>query len=140
MLGLLAREVPAAQLHEVRRFEAPWEREASVRLRDGDLAAVAAYDRHGRIRAPMRKPPTSAPRRCGSPITCAARTCCCWPGPTPKPPNSPGGSRPGSRARHVGPPQAALADGNHAGTGDLVRARLNTEIDAGGRSSPTATP
>ncbi len=33
----------------------------------------------------------------------------------------------------VGPPQAVLADGNHAGTGDLVRARLNTEIDAGGR-------
>jgi len=26
-----------------------------------------------------------------------------------------------------------LADGNHAGAGDLVRARLNTEIDAGGR-------
>ena len=43
-------EVPAAQLHEVRRFDAQWEREASVRLRDGDLAAVAAYDRHGRIR------------------------------------------------------------------------------------------
>jgi hypothetical protein len=33
----------------------------------------------------------------------------------------------------VGPPQTVLADGNHAGTGDLVRARLNTEIDAGGR-------
>jgi hypothetical protein len=33
----------------------------------------------------------------------------------------------------VGPPQAPLADGNHAGIGDLVRARLNTEIDAGGR-------
>jgi len=33
----------------------------------------------------------------------------------------------------VGPPQAALADGNHAGVGDLVRARLNTEINAGGR-------
>ena len=33
----------------------------------------------------------------------------------------------------VGPPQAPLADGNHAGVGDLVRARLNTEIDAGGR-------
>ncbi len=51
MLALLASEVPAAQLHEVRRFAAEWEREASVRLRDGDLAAVAAYDRHGRIRA-----------------------------------------------------------------------------------------
>ena len=33
----------------------------------------------------------------------------------------------------VGPPQAALADGNQAGVGDLVRARLNTKIDAGGR-------
>ena len=50
MLGLLAREVPAAELHEVRRFDAAWERQASVRLRDGDPAAVAAYDRHGRIR------------------------------------------------------------------------------------------
>jgi hypothetical protein len=50
MFALLAREVPAAELHEVRRFAAPWEREASIRLRDGDPAAVAAYDRHGRIR------------------------------------------------------------------------------------------
>ena len=50
MFRLLAREVPAAELHEVRRFDAAWEREASVRLRGGDLAAVAAYDRHGRIR------------------------------------------------------------------------------------------
>ena len=50
MFRLLAQEVPAAELHEVRRFDAAWERQASVRLRDGDLAAVAAYDRHGRIR------------------------------------------------------------------------------------------
>ena len=41
MFRLLAQEVPAAELHEVRRFDAQWEREASVRLRDGDLAAVA---------------------------------------------------------------------------------------------------
>jgi len=34
----------------------------------------------------------------------------------------------------VGPPQATLADGNQAGAGDLVRARLNTEIGAGGRA------
>ena len=33
----------------------------------------------------------------------------------------------------VGPPQAPLSDGNHAGVGDLVRARLNTKIDADGR-------
>jgi len=34
----------------------------------------------------------------------------------------------------IGPAQAALSDSNHAGTGDLIRARLNTEIDAGGRA------
>ena len=34
----------------------------------------------------------------------------------------------------VGPPTAVLADGNHAGTGDLVRARLNTKIDTSGRT------
>src|SRR6185312_10082334 len=50
MFRLLAQEVPAAQLHEVRRFDTQWEREASIRLRDGDLAVVSAYDRHGRIR------------------------------------------------------------------------------------------
>ena len=33
----------------------------------------------------------------------------------------------------VGPPQALLADGNQAGIGDLIRARLNTKIDAGGQ-------
>ena len=33
----------------------------------------------------------------------------------------------------IGPPQAALAEGDHASVGDLVRARLNTEIDVGGR-------
>jgi hypothetical protein len=34
----------------------------------------------------------------------------------------------------VGPPQAPLADGNQTGVGDLVRARMNTEIDASGRA------
>ena len=33
----------------------------------------------------------------------------------------------------IGPPQAALSDGNQAGIGDLIRARLNTHIDAAGR-------
>src|SRR6516162_1393647 len=48
---LLAREVPTAELYEVRRFDAEWERQASIQLRDGEPAAVAAYDRHGRIRS-----------------------------------------------------------------------------------------
>ena len=51
MFRLLAEEVPAAELTEVRRFAAPWEAAASIRLRAGDPGAIAVYDRHGRIRA-----------------------------------------------------------------------------------------
>ena len=50
MFRLLAREVPCAELHEVRRFDAAWEAGASVRLRAGDFTAYADYDRHGRMR------------------------------------------------------------------------------------------
>ena len=134
MFRPLAQEVPAAQLHEVRRFDAQWEREASVRLRDGDLAAIAAYDRHGRIRGADEEAAYEraasiwfADHLRGKDVLLLA----------------------GSNAEaaelsrrvqaklaqmgKVGQPQAMLSDGNHAGVGDLVRARLNTEIDAGGR-------
>jgi conjugative relaxase-like TrwC/TraI family protein len=49
--GLLARDrgdlVP--ELTDVRRFEASWEKAASVQLRLGDHAAIDAYDAHGRV-------------------------------------------------------------------------------------------
>ena len=96
MFRLLAREVPAAELHEVRRFDAPWEREASVRLRDGDLAAVAAYDRHGRIRGADAEAAYDRAASMWLADHLRGKTCCCWPGPTPKPPNYPGACRPGS--------------------------------------------
>ena len=37
------------KLTEVRRFRHAWERDASLRLRDGDVAALAEYDARGRI-------------------------------------------------------------------------------------------
>ncbi|MQA15590.1 MAG: relaxase domain-containing protein [Pseudonocardiaceae bacterium] len=37
------------ELAEVRRFSNEWERPASLRLRDGDPAALDAYQRHGRL-------------------------------------------------------------------------------------------
>ena len=134
MLALLASEVSTVHLHEVRRFQAAWEREASVQLRDGNLAAAAVYDRHGRIRAADHE--TAYDRAAsmwladhlrGKDVLLLA----------------------GSNAEaaelsrrvqakllqygDVGPPTAVLADGNHAGTGDLIRARLNTKIDAAGQ-------
>ena len=135
MFRLLAQEVPAAQLHEVRRFTAGWERQASVRLRDGDLAAAAAYDRHGRIRGADEEAACDraaamwlAEHLRGKDVLLLARSDA----------EAAGLSR-RVQARlaqmgRVGPPQAALSDGNHVGAGDLVRARLNTEIDAGGRA------
>jgi hypothetical protein len=135
MFRLLAREVPAARLHEVRRFDAQWERRASIHLRDGDgLAAIAAYDRHGRIRGADEQAvydrATStwlADHLRGKDVLLLAGS----------------NAEAADLSRRVqaklvqigsiGPPQGSLSDGNHAGVGDLVRARLNTQIDAGGR-------
>jgi conjugative relaxase-like TrwC/TraI family protein len=135
MFRLLAREVPAALLHEVRRFDAEWERHASIRLRDGDPAALAAYDRHGRIRGADHEAAYDraaslwlADYLRGKEVLLLAGS----------------NAEAADLARRVqakrtqlgtvGPPHAALSDGNHAGVGDLVRARLNAKIDAGGRT------
>ena len=134
MFRLLAQEVPAAQLHEVRRFDAAWEREASIQLRDGDLAAVAVYDRHGRIRGAdadfaYDRAATMwlADHLRGKDVLLLAGSNA----------EAAGLSRRVqaklTQMGSVGPPQAPLSDSNHAGVGDLIRARLNTEIDAGGR-------
>nr|MDQ3990109.1 AAA family ATPase [Actinomycetota bacterium] len=45
----LAEHGVTYQLAEVRRFTAAWEGPASLRLRDGDTAAVGEYTKHGRL-------------------------------------------------------------------------------------------
>jgi len=40
----------AYELSEVYRFAAPWEQDASLRLREGDADVLTEYDKHGRIR------------------------------------------------------------------------------------------
>jgi hypothetical protein len=134
MFRLLARDVPAARLYEVRRFDAQWERQASIHLRDGDgLAAIAAYDRHGRIRGADQE--TAYDRAAsmwladhlrGKDVLLLAGS----------------NAEAAELSRRVqakltqlgtvGAPSAMLADGNEAGVRDLIRARLNSEIDAGG--------
>ena len=44
--------------------------------------------------APTRKPPWTGLRAYGWLTTCAVRASCCWPGPTARRPNCPGGCRP----------------------------------------------
>jgi conjugative relaxase-like TrwC/TraI family protein len=134
MLRLLAREVSAARLHEVRRFDAEWERQASIRLRAGDLAAAAAYDRHGRIRGADAEAASDRAASMWLADHLRGKSVLLLAGSNAE---AAGLSRRVqaklTQLGTVGPPQAPLADGNHAGIGDLIRARLNTEIDAGGR-------
>jgi hypothetical protein len=49
-MTLLADRLGYVQLAEPVRFTAAWERQASLRLRDGDATALDDYDQHGRIR------------------------------------------------------------------------------------------
>ena len=134
MFRLLAQEVPAAELHEVRRFDAAWEREASIRLRDGDLAAAAAYDRHGRIRGADAEAAHDRAAAMWLADHLRGKDVLLLAGSNAE---AAGLSRRVqtklTQLGTVGPPQAPLSDGNHAGVGDLVRARLNTKIDADGR-------
>ena len=48
-LTLLAGTLGYAQLAEPVRFSAAWERDASLRLRTGDVSVLAVYDERGRI-------------------------------------------------------------------------------------------
>ena len=134
MFRLLAHEVRAVELHEVRRFDAAWERHASIQLRNGDPAAVAAYDRHGRIRGADHE-------------TACDRAAAMWLADHLRGKNvlllAGSNAEAAGLSRRVqakltlmgsvGPPQAPLSDRNQAGIGNLVRARLNIEIDADGR-------
>ena len=48
-MSLLEARLGYARLTEPVRFRQPWERAASLRLRDGDTTVLADYDEHARI-------------------------------------------------------------------------------------------
>ncbi|QGG95441.1 ATP-dependent DNA helicase [Actinomarinicola tropica] len=49
MFGYLVDTIGAVELDRVHRFDASWERDASLRLRRGDTDVVALYDHHDRL-------------------------------------------------------------------------------------------
>ncbi|MAT05937.1 MAG: hypothetical protein CL424_12935 [Acidimicrobiaceae bacterium] len=49
MFGLIVDTFGAIELDRVHRFEHEWEREASLRLRRGDVEVAEIYDQHGRL-------------------------------------------------------------------------------------------
>ena len=127
MLGQLVAEGGAFELAEVRRFDAGWEREASLGLRRGDPAAVQAYADHGRLRAGTAEDMTEAACRGWLADTLAGRESLLIVAS-----NREAGQLSGQLHEQlvaygrVSPEVIATdADGNPLGVGDRVQARRN---------------
>jgi conjugative relaxase-like TrwC/TraI family protein len=132
---LIAARHGEYRLAEVRRFTHAWEREASLRLRDGDVSVLAEYDARGRIyHGPQDRVYDDAVSLylngylSGKDALLMATS------------NATAVKLAGlvrerlAELGKVGAAAITLADGNRAGRGDLVRARLNTRIDADGQT------
>ena len=124
------------KLTEVRRFAESWEGPASLRLREGDILALGEYNRHGRIyhgaSDRMREEAvdlwlTDYLRGKNSLLLAGSNEEAAELARMVR-------EQLAERGRLGGPPMVTLSDGNQAGTGDLIRARLNTKIDAGGQT------
>jgi AAA domain len=135
MMRLIASDLGHWELAEVRRFDAAWERLASLQLRRGERAALRAYDTRGRIRgSPQPQAQAEAVNLyladylLGRDVLLLAGT-------------NEEAARLAAQVRAElvklgqvpAQPEVILADGNGAATGDLVRARLNTHLDAAGQ-------
>jgi conjugative relaxase-like TrwC/TraI family protein len=135
IMRLIARDQGHWRLHEVRRFTEPWEGQASLRLREGDVKAWDAYKMRARIRSgPQDQAYDDA---VGLWITdyLRGKETLLLAGTNAE------AAELARQARQLlidytvlaGVNEVTLSDGNDAGTGDLVRARLNVKIDAGGQ-------
>ena len=138
MFRLLAQEVPAAELAEVRRFRAQWEADASIRLRAGDPGVIAVYDRHGRIRAADHENAYEKAAAAWFADHLRGKDVLLLAGSNEEAADL--SRRVQAKLIQAGTvsadgyqSQVPLADGTQARPGDLIRARLNTEIDAAGQ-------
>ena len=132
---LIAARHGSYRLTEVRRFTNAWERDASLKLRDGDVTALAEYAGRGRIyHGPQDRAFDDAVSLYlngfldGKEALLMATS-------------NETAIRLSALVRErlaelgkVGEAEITLADGNRAGRGDLIRARLNTRIDADGQT------
>ena len=142
---LLARRLGWVQLAEPQRFTHAWERDATLRLRAGDVTVLAEYEQHGRLRG-------------GTPEEAAEQAYRGWLADFLDGKDTLLMARTEDQARElsrrarddliryglVAPgPSVRLAAGEQASTGDLVMARRNTRLTQPGErwrvSSPTAT-
>jgi hypothetical protein len=124
----LGARAASYELTEVRRFRAPWEGEASLRLRDGDRVAIEQYDKHGRLHeVGTPEEAEQAAERAWLADTISGRTALLLVGSNEQAARASARLRAelvrlGKVAEHGVP---LGRDGTTAGVGDLVQARRN---------------
>ncbi|TCO37617.1 conjugative relaxase-like TrwC/TraI family protein [Kribbella antiqua] len=123
---LIARDTQAAELSDVWRFTNPWERDASLALRRGDLAVIDQYDDHDRLTAGASDDMETAAYQAWRADIAAGKTSLLIAA------DNTTVARLNARARldriHTGevePDGIELHNGNHVGIGDHVVTRLN---------------
>lgn len=132
---LIAARHGSYRLTEVRRFTNAWERNASLRLREGDVSVLAEYEARGRIyHGPQDRVFDDA-------VTLYLNGFLAGQESLLMATSNETATRLAALVRErlvelgrVGEAQITLPDGNQAGRGDLIRARLNTRIDADGQT------
>ena len=138
---LLARRLGFVQLAEPQRFAAEWERDATLRMRAGDVTVLAEYEQHGRLRGGSAEDAVEqayqgwlADHLDGTDSVLIART--------------EEHSRELSRrarddliryGRVAAGPAAALTAGEQAGAGDLITARRNDRAVRAGEAGRELT-
>ena len=135
IMRLIARDQGHWRLHEVRRFSEPWEGHASLRLHDGDVKVWDEYKTHGRVRSgPQDRADGEAVSLWITDFVRGKETLLLA-GTNAEAAELARQARQQLISYRVipGANEITLSDGNDAGTGDLVRARLNVKIDAGGQ-------
>jgi conjugative relaxase-like TrwC/TraI family protein len=135
MFRLIAAEGERHALAEVRRFTHGWERQASLQLRAGDLAAWAGYGTHGRVEEGPRDRVHDRAVDWWLTDIAQGKTSLLLAASNEEAARLAGIARERriERGQIPGGRDITLSDGNPAGRGDLVRARLNAEIDAAGQ-------
>jgi conjugative relaxase-like TrwC/TraI family protein len=140
MFPLLADRLGALKLHQIHRFAEQWEKDASLKLRQGDVTAAADYQARGRIHAAPQDQAQqdmvldwAADIRAGHDALMIAQT------------EAEVAELNRQAAAHLakarqaagwrpGPERVRLSDGNRAQVGDWIQARLNDHmIGAGGQ-------
>ncbi|MGH3184188.1 MAG: ATP-dependent DNA helicase, partial [Streptosporangiaceae bacterium] len=133
MFPLIAARHGSRRLYDVRRFTRAWERDASLKLREGDIEALLAYKGHGMVRDGAQDRMRDDAVDCWLTDFLAGKSALLLAGSNEEAAQLArlARERLAERGRLSGAREITLSDGNAAGTGDLVRARLNTKIDAG---------